>query len=743
MTVSRYGLLSVFAGCMSFVSLTVSCADAGGELPVIPYPAEVHLRGGTFDMEGASWWMDPSADSMCRMAVTRFFAGVPVCGGTLPAGNAGEASVVFLKDCSLGSEHYSIEVEKDGIAVRASDLNGFIYACQTLRQMYPEVPCCRITDYPRFSYRGMHLDVSRHFFSVSEVKRYIDVMELHKMNVFHWHLTDDQGWRVEIKGYPRLTVAGAWREGRYGGYYTQEEIREIVSYAADRGITVMPEIDMPGHMQAALASYPYLGCTGGPYEVWSGWGVSPEVLCPGKETTFRFIEGVLDEIMELFPGPCIHIGGDECPKDRWMECLCCRKTIEDSGIVPDENFSEGQYLQAMFMRRVEDYLEQHGRHAVAWDEIMEGGEDTDATVMAWRSPEYGLEAAALGKDAVMVPEQYMYFDYMQALEPGEPGASRLLTASKVYGFEPVPEDICPEQASHIIGVQGNLWTERVPDASTLEYMLMPRIAALSEVQWCAGQRKDYSRFLRNIGNMMSLYGKCGYGYCTHIEGIETSISKTDGCFEVSMTTSGGDPIYYRVDSLAWKPYRSPVRITGPCVLRASVSHGDRTCSHETVFHPNKAFARDVRFGVPPSPLYTFNASEALTDGIKGNPYYPASGTWFGWQEPMDAIVDMGNAAEPYSSVSMSFYVDNPGHYFPPVWLEVQLSDDGNQYRTVFRQEYPVEDRAVPEGIRTFRMEFGPERSRFVRVRAGNPVLPQWHPAKGYYSFILTDEIIIL
>ena len=726
-------ILSVFAGCISIVFQTVSCSDAGGELPVIPYPAEVRMAGrGTFNMKNASWWMDPLADSACRRAVERFSTGVPVCGGISPAGNAGDASVIFMKDGSLGSGHYSVDVDKDGIAVRASDMNGFIYACQTLRQMYPEVPFCRISDYPRFGYRGMHLDVSRHFFSVSEVKRYIDVMELHKMNVFHWHLTDDQGWRVEIKGYPQLTAAGAWREGHYGGYYTREEIREVVSYAADRGITVMPEIDMPGHMQAALASYPYLGCTGGPYEVWSGWGVSPEVLCPGKETTFRFIEGVLDEIMELFPSTYIHIGGDECPKDRWMECPDCQSVIAASGIVSDDKFSEGQYLQAMFMRRIEDYLEQHGRHAVAWD-----------TVMAWRSPEYGLEAAALGKDAIMVPEQYMYFDYMQALEPGEPGAFRLLTAAKVYSFEPVPENIGREQASHVIGVQGNLWTERVPDAATLEYMLMPRIAALSEVQWCAGERKDYSRFLRNVDNMMALYGKCGYGYCTHIEGIETFVSKTDGCFEVSMTTSGGDPIYYTVDSLAWKRYRSPVRITGPCVLRASVSHGSRTCSREMVFHPNKAFARDVRFIVPPSPLYTFNASEALTDGIKGNPYYPASGTWFGWQEPMDVVVDMGNVAEPYSSVSMSFYVDKPGHYFPPIWLEVQLSDDGNQYRTVFRQEYPVEDRDAPEGIRTFRMEFGPESSRFVRVRAGNPVLPQWHPAKGYYSFILTDEITIL
>lgn len=350
-------------------------------------------------------------------------------------------------------------------------------------------------------------------------------MELHKMNILHWHLTDDQGWRVEIRKYPLLTEKGAFRKGTcigddlysddgipYGGFYTQDEIREVVSYAAERGISVMPEIDMPGHMLAALASYPWLGCTGGPYEIWGRWGISDDVLCPGKESTFAFVKDVLDEIMELFPCRYIHIGGDECPKSRWKACPDCQRLILESGIKSGGGITAEQYLQAMFMRRVEEYLISRGRRAVAWDEILEGGEDTDAVVMSWRGEAGGRKAALLGRDAVMVPEEYMYFDYMQGLDEDEPGASRLLPIKKVYGYEPVPEGLDDNEADHILGLQANLWTERVPDAPTLEYMLLPRIDALSEVQWCSVKNGEQGFCKENhfqCASKSAIYVQCG------------------------------------------------------------------------------------------------------------------------------------------------------------------------------------------------------------------------------------------
>lgn len=725
-------------------------------LPVIPYPAEVRMDGrGVYDMERSSWWIDPEADSLCVKAVERFFAGV-AHDGPSRVRDREDASVLFLDDRDLPQGHYAIDVSEDGITVKSSGLHGLNYACQTLRQMYPDIPCCRIRDFPRFRYRGMHLDVSRHFFSVREVKRYIDIMELHKMNILHWHLTDDQGWRVEIRKYPLLTEKGAFRKGTcigddlysddgipYGGFYSQDEIREVVSYAAERGISVMPEIDMPGHMLAALASYPWLGCTGGPYEVWGRWGISDDVLCPGKESTFAFVKDVLDEIMELFPCRYIHIGGDECPKSRWKACPDCQRLILESGIKSGGGITAEQYLQAMFMRRVEEYLISRGRRAVAWDEILEGGEDTDAVVMSWRGEAGGRKAALLGRDAVMVPEEYMYFDYMQGLDEDEPGASRLLPIKKVYGYEPVPEGLDDNEADHILGLQANLWTERVPDAPTLEYMLLPRIDALSEVQWCSVKNRDYGRFLKNIGNMLGLYREMGYRYCPHVEGIDASVSKSGDCFHITLSTSGDTPVFYSLDGNAFRRYTSPVKILRPCVFNAYAERSDSIYVKDIVFQENKAFAKKIIFNVPPSPLYTFNADETLTDGIAGDRHYPGSGGWAGWQGLMDVTVDMGKGSPGYSSVTMSFYVGKAGHYFPPVAINVQVSGDGRTFRTVSGETFPVEPEDAPDGIKVFRLDFPRTTARFVRVKSESPRLPEWHPARGYFSFILTDEILIL
>nr|MCR5518693.1 beta-N-acetylhexosaminidase [Bacteroidales bacterium] len=431
---------------------------------------------------------------------------------------------------------YKIEVGSKAAMVTASGLNGFIYAINTIRQMIPEgewsIPCCTIQDKPRFGYRGIELDCARHFYSVDEVKRLLDVMSLYKLNRFHWHLTEDQGWRIEIKKYPYLTEIGAFRSGtqqtndnsvndgkRYGGYYTQDQIREVVAYAAKKGITIIPEIDLPGHMLAAMASYPWLGCSGGPYSVWTRWGVSEQVLCVGKESTFEFLFGVLDELCELFPSEYIHIGGDECPKKEWAKCPACQAKIAELGLKDDEHASKEQRLQNYVTKRVQDYLAGKGRKIIGWDEILEGELAEGATVMSWRGTKGGIKASNAGFDVIMSPTNYCYFDFRQGNEPKdmEIGAKytrkgQIYHAKNLYGFDPLA-GLDDKAAAHILGVQGNIWTEFIHNEEELHYMLIPRLQALSEVQWCAPEKRSYDNFVRKMdARHFKMMDALGYGY---------------------------------------------------------------------------------------------------------------------------------------------------------------------------------------------------------------------------------------
>ena len=385
-----------------------------------------------------------------------------------------------------------------------------------------------------FRYRGTHLDVARHFFTVEEVKKYIDILAMHKINRFHWHLTDDQGWRIEIRKYPLLTEVGSVRKqtlvGKHeasnhnydgiphGGYYTQDQIREVVAYAADRFITVIPEIDLPGHMQAALTAYPELGCTGKKYEVRCKWGIADEVLCAGKESTMVFLEDVLAEVCELFPCKYVHIGGDECPKVQWEKCATCQAKIKELGLEDGEKHSAEHFLQSYVTKRMESFLTNKGKKLIGWDEILEGELAPNATVMSWRNAEAGREAARMGHDAIMTPTKFLYFDYYQSKDvKNEPLCiGGFLPVERVYSFEPYTEDMTDEEKSHIIGVQANMWTEYISTNEHLEYMLLPRLSALSEVQWCEADEKDYERFLQNMNGMARIYEILGYNYAKHI-----------------------------------------------------------------------------------------------------------------------------------------------------------------------------------------------------------------------------------
>ncbi|MDP4187601.1 MAG: beta-N-acetylhexosaminidase [Bacteroidota bacterium] len=428
-------------------------------------------------------------------------------------------------------ESYSLVVSRKNITIDGASSTGLFYGVQSLLQLISpqsaqvrkiNIPCQEIQDSPSFAWRGMHLDVCRHFFPVECVKRMIDMLALHKMNVLHWHLTDDQGWRIEIKRYPKLTEIGGWRNGtlighytetgqkydsiRYGGFYTQDQIREVVKYAQSRFVTVIPEIEMPGHAVAALTAYPQYSCTGGPFEVRKLWGVSDDVYCAGKEETFEFLENILTEVMDLFPGEYIHIGGDECPKARWKECPYCQKRIKDEGLKDELE------LQSYFVKRIEKYIASKGKKMIGWDEILEGGLPERATVMSWRGIQGGIEAAQTGHDVIMTPGEYCYFDHYQAKQNEPLAIGGFLPLEKVYSFNPVPPTLSADKVKHILGAQANVWTEYIPTESYLEYMIFPRLCAMSEVLWTPKEKQDYSQFQTRLKIHLKRLDKLGIHY---------------------------------------------------------------------------------------------------------------------------------------------------------------------------------------------------------------------------------------
>lgn len=453
---------------------------------------------------------------------------------------ANNTIILALDSTVKNKEGYILTTTLKGIRISGQTANGVFYGIQTLRKAIPataqkaeiSLPAGEIKDEPRFSYRGMHLDVCRHFYPVEFVKRYIDLLALHNMNTFHWHLTEDQGWRIEIKKYPKLTEIGSIRNktvigkagsGKYdntpyGGFYTQEQAKELVKYAQERFITVIPEIDLPGHMLAALAAYPELGCTGGPYEVCPDWGIFDDVLCIGNDKTLPFLEDVLAEIIEIFPSKYIHIGGDEAPRTRWKECTKCQARIKNEGLKADKEHTAEDRLQTFCMTHIEKFLNGKGRQIIGWEEILKGDVAPNATVMSWRGIQSGIKAAQMGHDVIMVPKDHCYFDYYQAKDTKqEPLAiGGFVPVENVYNLNPVPAELTPEQQKHILGAQANLWSEYIPTTQQVEYMVLPRMAALSEALWTQPQSKDYESFLQRLPWLVKLYQRDGFNYAKHV-----------------------------------------------------------------------------------------------------------------------------------------------------------------------------------------------------------------------------------
>lgn len=525
---------------------------------IVPAPQSIEMGKGTLKLKGININCDPALDVRAVKAVRVFadrlsLVSGKTCSVASPIGLTATVEkggnlkgLYIIKDDTVPSEGYKLSVGKKSAVVRANDFNGVFYALQTLRQMLPisiygnkpdlgakwVLPCCEMQDSPRFGYRGILLDCCRHFWSVDQVKKVLDVMAMYKLNRLHWHLTEDQGWRVEIDKYPKLTEVGAFRNGtmikrewgsndgiRHGGYYTKAQIRDIVAYAADRGITIIPEVDLPGHMVAALASYPEFGCAGSaPYEVLTYWGVSKQVLNVGKEETMRFLEDVCSEVADLFPGEYFNIGGDECPKDEWKTDPDCQAKIKELGLVSDEKASAEARLQNYVTARMQKFLATKGKKIIGWDEILEGELAKGATVMSWRGTKGGIKAASMGYDVIMSPNTYCYLDYAQSpdLEKEPYGITqdpkRALPLSKVYHYEPYDE-MPADAVHHILGVQGNLWTEFIATPEHLEYMLLPRMMALSEIQWCNADNKDYDRFVASLSaHEFPILDLLGYNY---------------------------------------------------------------------------------------------------------------------------------------------------------------------------------------------------------------------------------------
>ena len=688
-------------------------------------------------------------------------------------GKQGAGKVIKLKSSlqDANEEAYTITVCCDSVVINGASPAGTFHGIQTLRKSLPigqfesiELPAGNIYDFPRFEYRGAHLDVCRHFFDVDEVKTFIDMLALHNLNTFHWHLSDDQGWRIEIKSYPLLTelssvrketvigrLPGKWDGIPHGGFYTQEEAREIVAYAAERYINVIPEIDMPGHMQAALHAYPELGCTGGPYEVWTEWGVTPEVLCAGNDTTLVFIKKVLDEIMDIFPSKYINIGGDECPKDHWKECPKCQARIKAEGITAKGKFSAEDRLQGFITRYAYGVVSERGRIMVGWDEILESDIPSDAIVMSWRGSAGAVEGAQRGNRVIQTPNTHMYFDFYQSkdvqFEPFAIGG--YIPVEKVYNFEPVPAELTAEQKKLVIGCQSNLWTEYILDFPQVQYMELPRLAALCEVQWTAPEKKNYEFFKDRIPAMFSIYENLGYNYAKHlgdITAVYTPVPKKKA-LKVEFSTLKGNDIYYTLDGT--EPTENSIRYGNEFYVKENViikaaafRKGGKSRTLCDTITTNAASFTKITLKNAPAENYTFAGAPTLVDGICGNGNY-RTGRWLGFiNTDCDATIDLGKK-QTVNELSFNVCIFQCDGVVDASAVTVKGSVNGNDYVTIATQDFGEIDRSKEFGTVTHTIALDGNKYRYINVIVSpTKNLPAWHGFAGSPAFLFVDEISV-
>ena len=657
-------------------------------------------------------------------------------------------------------EAYQLNILGDRVAIYASTNQGLFYGIQTLLQLIPfttnatdiKLDNLMTDDIPKFQWRGMHLDVSRHFFPKEFIKKYIDYLAMYKMNTFHWHLTDDQGWRIEIKKYPKLTEVGAWRNGsmighytdqtfddiRYGGFYTQEEIKEIVAYAKERHITVVPEIEMPGHALAALASYPEFSCTGGPFEVGKSWGVFDDVFCP-KEETFAFLENILAEVMALFPSEYIHIGGDECPKVRWKSCSHCQKRIKD------ENLKDEHELQSYFIQRIEKFVNSKGRKIIGWDEILEGGLAPNAAVMSWRGTEGGIAAAKQKHFVVMSPGSHCYFDHYQGEPKNEPIAFGGYTnVEKVYSFNPIPKELSEEESKYILGAQANVWTEYINTPEHVEYMVFPRIAALAEVLWGTSNPNEYKVFETRLIQHFERYEKKGINYSKAIFEVTSKVQPAENgvAFElksvnpsgIKYTTNGSEP---NANSIS---YVTPILVTNNQTIKAAYFENGKAKSAniEQPFFITKSTGKKIELEHQPHKNYGIGGPFTLVDGMKGNPS-KFGRDWLGfWGKDLNATIDLGKS-ETISKISINTLLSEGSWIYYPKEIQFLVSNDGINFQSI----QIISQKEIETKKGKVVIEFPKLKAKFIKIVAiNNGIIADGKPGVGSNSWLFVDEISV-
>lgn len=679
-------------------------------------------------------------------------------------------TINFTLDAQIeNDEGYELHIDASSIAIKAKTKKGAFYAFQTLRQFFPpsvenrmflnseiSLQNAVIKDAPRFVYRGMHLDVSRHFFSVDFIKKYIDLLSQLKMNTFHWHLTDDQGWRIEIKQYPKLQEVAAFRDEtlighyndfpqqfdgkKYGGFYTQEEVKDIVNYAAERYITVIPEIEMPGHAQAAVAAYPELGCTGENIDVATKWGVFEDIYCPSEET-FTFLEHVLDEVMPLFPGRYIHIGGDEAPKTRWKACEHCQELIRK------ENLKDEHGLQSYFIARMEKYINSKGKQIIGWDEILEGGLAPNATVMSWRGVNGAVEAAKSGHNVILTPTSHCYFDYYQSDNADEPLAiGGYLPLEKVYSFNLIPKELSKEEEKFVLGAQGNVWTEYITSPEHVEYMAFPRAIAMAEVTWSNPFKRDYQDFAYRLSHFHKRLDAQSVNYANHLYEIEGEIVKKNQQMVFDLQTVIKDKIIrYTTDAsspiVTSSIYTQPIPIEKSTILKAAVFDEKQKLGRDFTlkFNKHKAVGANITLKPEPNKTYAGSGKAGLINGISGSDTRYGDKEWLGfWGKDVTITIEFDKPTE-INTISTRFYNANGQWIYAPKEIGISYvnEEDGRTLHQI--NQLPQKDGTlIPH---TFQLNN--ITTKHIEIFIPNyGTIPDGRQGAGNKAWTFLDEIVV-
>ncbi|MGL5786199.1 MAG: beta-N-acetylhexosaminidase [Bacteroidales bacterium] len=726
-----------------------SCQDKTNDYTIIPAPQSLMPRAGNFKINDKVVFINEGLDSLSSLVAEKFITQINQNSDfeIQKVSNKKQTapSVWFQIDSTRKKESYKLDVSNDHIKIQASDASGFYYAIQTLTQLFPDnfagensdtqsqwlIPCVTITDEPRFSYRGSMLDVGRYFMPKEFVLKYIDQLAYYKMNRLHLHLTEDQGWRLEIKRYPELTQTGSKRPHSqighsdhsypfvydsvpHGGFFTQDDIREIVKYASDRFIEVIPEIEMPGHASAALATYPQLSCgLESEYYVQGRWDVFDQVYCP-QEQTFEFLQNVLDEVIELFPSKYIHIGGDECPKKAWAKCPHCQKRIKDLGLKDEHE------LQSYFITRMEKYLNSKGRDIIGWDEILEGGLAPNATVMSWRGEKGGIEAAKMKHNVIMSPGEYCYFDFYQEDPEYAPlSIGGFVSLEKAYSYDPLPKELSDEEKKYIIGAQANMWTEYIPDTTDMEYMAFPRLVAFSEVLWTNPENKDFGSFCKRLEREFPRMEKRGLNACRNFYDVNFTVNTDNDGIALAMHTYLPDAkIHYTIDgsepTKTSPVYTKPLRPGSSATIKALVFKDGEAAG--SVKQKNLTIHKATGLKYTTTPVYEWaerNGNTQLTDGILG--YTKTLGEFVGFiQDSTEIELKWDNPAN-ISKVALRFLNSPLNDIYLPAQVILSASKDGVSFTQIAGKDLVDTEYTLNREIYPLDLTFNADNYKTIRI----------------------------